>query len=567
MARTNTSTGSGGLTAVEHDSSLLGDGTSGDPLGLANVLTDGITVFGDGVNTPISAKFTQSGKYMISGGASWSGTGYTYDVSALSYYFDGYYTAAPTQVTMASADPTDNRFDAIVVDQAGSVTVITGMASTNPVYPTIPDDQLVVGYVFVIAASTQPTILQDSIYLDNTEWTTSTYTTGGGSLGTIDFNSTDTPKQGTKCAKATATNGRLGMRFTRGTVIDLQTFSFVQIWARLTATVPTNKSLNVRFDNSSGTPIGSTVNLFNYGMSRSIATTWQLVVVPVAAFGAITNVKGLRAIMAGGLVGATATWSLDFMLLSGGILPQGALGPIFLSPSSTLYSSGAASGATAVTDSIFFGTNAGFQATSANNSIFLGLSAGYRATNSDNSIFLGQNAGYLADNTSNSFFLGTNAGYSAVNATNSFFVGTNAGYQANDAVQSIFLGDNTGYQAYGAYDSFFFGHQAGYQALNANNSIFIGKRSGYLDTVDNTSGTKTSILIGDDTSTGGFSNSIAIGKSATNTKTNQILFPNTIINFHLPLVSFANDAAAGVGGLVAGDWYYNTTTPAVDIKQ
>lgn len=567
MARTNTSTGSGGLSAVEHDSTLLGDGTLGDPLGLANVLTDGVTVFGDGVNTPLSAQFTQTGKYLISGGASWSGTGYTYDVSALSYYFDGYYAASPTQVTMAAADPTDNRFDAIVVDQAGTISVITGMASGNPVYPTIPDDQLVVGYVLVIAASTQPTILQDTIYLDNTEWTTSTYTTGGGSLGSIDFNSADAPKQGAKCAKATGTNLRLGMKFTRGTAIDLQTFSFVQIWARLTSTVPTTKNLTVRFDNSLGNPVGNTVNLFSYGMSRSIATTWQLVIVPVSAFGAITNVKGLRAIMTGGTLASTATWSLDFMLLSGGILPQGALGPIFLSPSNTLYSSGAASGATGVANSIFFGTNAGFQATSATDAIFLGTNAGFQADSATNSFFLGDNSGYQAFNATQSNFIGSSSGYQASDAARSNFNGSFSGYQATSAHDSTFSGFESGYGSTNGYNSIFFGYRSGKNAINANNSIFIGNSAGIGDTVDNHTGTKTSILIGDDTSTGGFSDSIAIGKSATNTKSNQVFFAGIFTNFHLNLVQFANDAAAGVGGLVAGDWYYNTTTPAVDIKQ
>jgi hypothetical protein len=501
---------------------------------------------------------------------------------------------------MATADPTDNRFDAVVVDITGAITVITGTASANPEFPTIPADQLVVGYVLVEAGTTAPTILTDNIYLDNAEWTTSTYTTGTGPLGSIDFNSTNAPYQGTKCAEATGTNLRLGMKFTRGTAIDLQTFAFVQIWARLTATVATNKNLNVRFDNSLGNPVGNTVNLFNYGMSRTITGTWQLVVVPVSAFGSITNIKGIRAIMAGGLISNTATWSLDFMLLSGGILPQNLLGPIYLSPSNTLYSTGAATGATGVNDSIFFGTNAGFQATSANNSFFLGKNAGSNATFADNSIFIGENSGFGATTSANSAFIGTasgylasgaeqsvflgfnagygatsaqrsqffgyEAGYEAADSTNASFFGFQAGYQATTALFSNFFGTQSGYEAENASTSIFQGYQSGYQATNAASSIFLGYRAGYVDTVDNTGG-GTSILIGSNTSTGGFSNSIAIGAGATNTAANELVIGSSTAKIDTAILVGTGAFIPQVGTTaqrpatpVAGMIRYNTTT-------
>lgn len=539
---------SGGISSVEHDDTLIGDGTIGDPLGLAPLNVDGTTIIGDGIDNPLMAITNQSGKNLISGGISWSGTGYLFDVSALSYTFDGiFYTSGPDQVTMATADPTNNRFDVVVVDIDGLITVITGTASANPEFPTVPDDQLAVGYVFVEAASTSPTILTDNIYLDNAEWVTSTYTTGTGSIGTIDFNSTDAPKQGTLCAKATATNQRLGMRFTRATAIDVQTFAYVQIWARLTTSVATTKTLSVRFDNSLGNPVGNTVSLFNYGMSRTITGTWQLVTIPVSAFGSITTIKGLRAIMTGGVLADTATWSLDFMLLSGGILPQGALGPIYLSPSNTLYSTGAAVGATAVADSIFFGKNAGFRAASATNSFFFGSNAGYNAISAAESLFIGSSSGYEAASALYSIFIGSSAGYQALNANNSNFLGFEAGRGASDA-------DNSN----------MFGYHAGYNAPNASNCIFIGTSAGENDTVNNTT-SGTSILIGEGTSTGGFSNSIAIGEGATNTAVNQFICgsSSTPINdariigtggFMVPVGSTAERIA--VQGMIR----YNTTT-------
>lgn len=389
----------------------------------AGVTTDNITVFGDGLNVPLSAQFTQTGKYIISGGISWSGTGYVYDVSALQYFFDGYYTANPTQVTMAAADPTDNRFDAVVVDVAGTITVITGTASANPALPTIPDDKLVVGYVLVEAGTISPSILQDNIYIDNTEWATSTYTTGIGSTGTIDFNSTDTPKEGSKCIDF-VTNQRLGAKFTRATAIDVQQFAFVQVWYRNNGTaLATNKTPTIRFDNSAGNPVGNTVSLINHGISRTVVGTWQLAVIPVSAFGSVTLVKGLRAIMTGGTLASQASFSLDFMLLSGGILPQGALGPIYLSQSNTLYSTGAANGATSNSDSIFFGQNSGFQAINASSVIALGKSSGYQSSSVDGAVFIGEEAGYQAVDSINSVFIGKQAGYGATNTVPSIAIG------------------------------------------------------------------------------------------------------------------------------------------------
>jgi len=580
----------GGSSTVVTDGTYIGgDGTAGDPVTLLGVSVDGTTVIGNGADTPLSSVSNPTGKYLISGGIAWSGSGYIYDVSTLNYVFDGvFYTSSPTQVTMEVADPTDNRFDAVVVDIAGTVTVITGTASPNPEFPTIPEDQLAVGYVLVIAGSTTPTIGTDNIYLDNAEWTTTTYTTGSGSLGSIDFNSTNAPYQGTKCAEATATNNRLGMKFTRGTAIDVQTFAFVQIWARLTAAVATNKNLTVRFDNSLGNPVGNTVNLFNYGMSRTITGTWQLVVVPVSAFGAITNIKGLRAIMSGGVISNTATWSLDFMLLSTGILPQNLLGPIYLSPSNTLYSTGAATGATAVGDSIFFGDRAGFQASNAASSIFLGKNAGYEATDASYSNFIGEEAGYRADLSQQTNFIGYRAGYNATfgtgfeakrsnffgyeagvdagDANNSQFFGYQAGSGATNASFSNFFGTTAGNGATNASISNFFGYRAGYGATNATNATFIGYQSGDSDTVDNTGG-GYSVLIGPNTGTGGFSNSIAIGDTAVNTAANELVIGSSTAKIETATLVGTGAFTPQVGTTaerpatpVAGMIRFNTTT-------
>lgn len=314
MARTNTSSGGGG-------------GGVTDLNGLTGAVTlsagNNVTLNESGNDIEITANFTQEGKYMISGGITWSGTGLTYDVSFLNYFFNGNKTANPTQVTLTASDPTDNRFDAIVVDEAGTVTAITGTPSANPEVPAIPEDQLQVTIILVAAGSTTPTIATEEIYMDDptTNWTFSTYQTATPT-GSINFAGTSSPKQGTECIEA-STDARLGARFVRSTSFDAFQYTMLQVWVRFTGTaVATNKSLNVRFENSAGTLVGSTVNLFSYGLQRGVLNTWQLVVVPITAFGALpATVKGLKMIMAGGTVGVVRQWDIDYMILTNGSVP------------------------------------------------------------------------------------------------------------------------------------------------------------------------------------------------------------------------------------------------------
>lgn len=278
----------------------------------------------DPSNPIINATFSQEGKYLISGGAAWSGTGLTYDVTALTYFFNGNKISLATQVTLAVADPTNNRLDAIVVDEAGVVSVIQGTASVNPITPPIPEEQLLVQYILVEAGLASPSVSNENIYLDDPagSWTLSTYTTGAPT-GTLVFNGTTSPKEGINHIQANA-DQRLGARFVRATSFDAFQYTVLQVWVRFTGTnVDSNKSLNVRFENSVGTLVGNTLNLFNYGIQRNVLNTWQLAVIPITAFGSLpSTVKGFRAIMIGGTVGVTRQWDMDWILLSDSSVPN-----------------------------------------------------------------------------------------------------------------------------------------------------------------------------------------------------------------------------------------------------
>lgn len=260
--------------------------------------------------------------YLKSGGAAWSGTGLVYDVSGLEYYFNGDKLAAATQITLDASDPDYNRFDVVVVNEAGVVSVIQGTASSSPEIPPIPETELMVSVILVEAGSVAPTILSEAIYLDDptTNWTFSTYTTAPPT-GTIIFNGTTTPKQGIHCIEANA-DQRLGARFVRSTSFDAYQYSMFSVWVRFTSAVAPNNALNVRFENSGGSLVGNTVNLFNFGLQRNIINTWQLVVIPLTSFGSLpSTVKGFRTIMTGGTIGVTRQWDIDYMQLTNGSIP------------------------------------------------------------------------------------------------------------------------------------------------------------------------------------------------------------------------------------------------------
>ena len=214
---------------------------------------------------------------------------------------------------------------------------------------------------------------------------------------------------------------------------------------------------------------------------------------------------------------------------------------------------------TAVDDANFFGASAGYQATSAADSNFFGFHAGYLATNASSSNFFGTNAGSEATDAANSIFIGPSAGIQASSATYGVFLGAEAGGYANAAANSVFIGTGAGYVGFGgsnSSNSVFLGNLAGWKASgtsNAANSIFIGQNSGVNDAVDNTTG-GYSILLGPDTDTGNFSNSIAMGRGATNTASNQLIFGSSTANSYIDNVFFGTGvtATSPVGVVING---------------
>ena len=222
--------------------------------------------------------------------------------------------------------------------------------------------------------------------------------------------------------------------------------------------------------------------------------------------------------------------------------------------SNTLHSNfigdGAGNRAISINSSNFMGNGAGADSTNVSDSNFIG-EAGNSSTNIARSNFIGNSAGQSSNNSSYSNFIGAYAGQNTNGAGSSNFIGNSAGNGATSATYSNFIGTNTGYGATNAINSIFIGEATGYGDIHANNSIFIGNWAGNF-TVDhnilNNNPGKTSILIGDNTSTGGFSNSIALGASATNTATNQLTIGPGYTQFNMRGLNYTMPSALGTGG-------------------
>lgn len=173
---------------------------------------------------------------LISGGASYSGTGLTFDVSELVYKIAGVeYTTAATSVTLAAADPTFGRFDAIVASIDASdnpiVEIVQGTPAADPITPALEADQVLVQYVFVGAGATTPDITTEYIYRNDgvTDWTGAFF---GGFGTTANFTSTSpSPYQGAACCLSTF--GRYGLlrgtRFTAPTPVDRFDYSILSL--------------------------------------------------------------------------------------------------------------------------------------------------------------------------------------------------------------------------------------------------------------------------------------------------------------------------------------------------
>lgn len=278
---------------------------------------------GTNVYATLADLFQQDG--LIDGSAVWSGSGFIYDVTNLLYRIGGVlYTATATQVTLTAADPTLDRIDLIVVDTAGVISVKTGVAAPAPVAPPLDVDEVLVAEVFVGAGTTAPVITIEALYDENagspTEWI------GTSDDGNVTFASVADPNTGTVSIETTLPLGsNKHIQLAKGSPYTIVSGS-VDFYIKAKQAMSTSSGqLYIGFY-VGGSLVGNSVYIGGsptniYGFDPTDTSTYQLVSIPITAFGVLpTTVDAIRFFKGPG--STTAEFFLD-----GVEIQEGAVAP------------------------------------------------------------------------------------------------------------------------------------------------------------------------------------------------------------------------------------------------
>jgi hypothetical protein len=265
---------------------------------LGSIQPDGITttISSAGVLSSVGSAPPSTPQYIAPQALSGCGiqylSGLTYTVGGCTYSINGITYASPlTNITLAAADPSNPRIDVIFVDTTQVVQKITGTPGATPSQPVVdPSTQLQLTFVLVNAAATTPTnTTVTNIYLENTEWTSST---GGTSSANVNIASTNNPYLGTKDTEF-GTSGSVAtttyvqyLKPASGTE-NLSNYNALVFYMRNKAAWPKQRSVTVQWFNGS-TALGIPVVVSNgaFGWNATTNTTaYQQVSIPTATFG------------------------------------------------------------------------------------------------------------------------------------------------------------------------------------------------------------------------------------------------------------------------------------------
>lgn len=268
---------------------------------------------------------------LISGGASWSGTGLVFNTTALTFQISGIvYTANPQTITLPASNPTNPRFDAIVVNETGTVSVISGVPAANPLTPAINETFVLLQYVLVGAGATVPTVTNEFVYREGSspDWLPTSVAGTAPSL-VANFSSTfPTPFQGTQCTLVNAPTFNSGkyIQFARPTGnISRTTFAFLTFRINLPIALAAR---NIQVSLFNGTTLIGSVQATAWGLNMNSVNNWQLVSIPTAAFGnaAIATISMARFFLSGTTANTFSTgidrYAIDDVKFQSGFGPQ-----------------------------------------------------------------------------------------------------------------------------------------------------------------------------------------------------------------------------------------------------
>lgn len=243
----------------------------------------------------------------------YTGNGLQFGVTAATYVLNNtIYRTQDTILTLDPADPSNDRFDLIVLTSAGAG-FITGTPSATPQEPSInPSTTIARALVSVPAGSLVPGgVTQDIIYDENlgepSEWTVS-------GTGTIDFNDTDFPFHLTKDAEATGLSTSQYISFVNDDTVHTASYGALVFFVRLSAAIPLN-SLAVGLYYQ-GVSVGQVPGLSLYGLKNASINGYQNLVVPTIGFGQRDIIFDEIRIVT--FANVSATFRVDYMQLQKG---------------------------------------------------------------------------------------------------------------------------------------------------------------------------------------------------------------------------------------------------------
>lgn len=240
---------------------------------------------------------------LVSGGGVLWESAYIFRVSQATYLIQGdLFSSTEQTITLDAADALLDRIDVIALDDTGTVVKITGVAAAQPSQPDVdPGTQLLLTFVFVGAATVAPAnVVNEDIYIDNTEWTATTSGSGWNP------NSTNNPHSGTKDIEGTNVANNAYVQLQAPSPLTLDAYALLSVFIRSKATWPKNRSLLFQWYSAGvAKGVAVTINTGFFGFDSSQIATYQLLAIPIGQFAVPsgTSLNQLRITDKGGAIG------------------------------------------------------------------------------------------------------------------------------------------------------------------------------------------------------------------------------------------------------------------------
>ena len=249
--------------------------------------------------------------------------GFTLQNTALTYLILGRkYAAAGSTFTITGSDLTLDRFTVVWADTLGNVGYTNSALSSNPQIPSVdPKSQCPVATYFIPHGATSPANISSLvIYKENVEWVLSGTATG------LDGGYATNPYAGLVSTRVPAIISGQSIDYTYSSTLTASDFGYLYFYIRLGAAFNSSTNLIFSFKNS-GSAVSTTLALSNgnYGYNSALVGSYQLVAIPMSAFG-FTGVFNRLHI---DLTGANASgFQIDNIILQAGGIVSGGTGVI-----------------------------------------------------------------------------------------------------------------------------------------------------------------------------------------------------------------------------------------------